>query len=506
VTEIYISSSFARPSAPPTRIKRGGPAQLWELFALGLLLAVYLITIGLVGDSGTFFVNLVGPVVFGVILLADAIPGAMRDPNQLWTPLFWFRVSGAAYFSFGTIVPYMVNDTSKDAIAGFFREYTDLVTKLNAVTTLGTLVVLGAAYATYHLFYAKSNEAPNAGADDSVIKSPKLLLSVGTMFIVIGSVVKYGFAVPYGFGITHFVLPGSVTALGLLADAGIYMIAVWAWHYRPSLLVIPFALTFIDMIVGILQFAKTEVIAAVIVLALAWLSKGVTFRRLGITTALVIATFALALPFVNSGREEMERRYQSLEGAGLSERLEIAGYYFQPKVHPVGDEQSGLLRFSYVNCGTLALSLFDTGKPGGTMATAPAAFIPRALWPDKPNMTQIGQEFNYIATGSDRSASSPGWMAESYWDYGWLGALIVLTPVGIILQVWSGFSLRVMRAGRWLYFPFCLLGMRMGAGIDGFIVPGVFGPAILVTIVYFAIAAAVDLYGRSSVQLNPMRG
>ena len=218
----------------------------------------------------------------------------------------------------------------------------------------------------------------------------------------------------------------------------------------------------------------------------------------------IIVVFGFIAPYVGEGRDEIARRYQNIGGASLQERIEIANANFEaPEDGKSDDQQSGLLRFSYVNGGALALSLFDNGRPGGTLDTLPAAFIPRFLWPDKPNMTSIGTEFNYIANGNDKSASSPGWFAESYWDYGWMGAVIFMVPAGIILQLWSSFSLNVLRSGSWFYFPFCMLGMKAGTDADGFIVPSIFATTIFAIIAYVFVRIALEAYARTRGEIQP---
>jgi hypothetical protein len=485
------------PADPP-------PVRLWELAALSVLLATYLVTMAVIGDQGTFLVNLIGPGVFGVILLLGAIPTAMRDANMIWTPLFWFRISGAVYFSFGNMVTYFLNPTSKRLIENFFSAYTDLITKLNAVTTLGVLLTLLAAFVTHRLrrgAAAKSAaseptpaEGPASGARASPFRSARSLVTVGTAFLLIGGFVKLVFVIPGDLGMSRIALPGAIGALSLLADAGIYLIAVWAWNFRPGMVFLPVALTLIEVGFGLLEFDKTEVIASIMVLAMAWLSKGVTLRRMAVTAGIVVITFALIVPFVTASRTELFRRYlgTNVAGGGLAERIEIASYYFQPSGHIDNDQQMGLMRFSYVNGGSLALSLYDNGQPGNTLATLPAIFVPRALWPDKPDMTVIGREFNYIADGNADSASSPGWLAEAYWDLGWMGLPVVMIPLGIILQCWSAFSLGILRREQWLYFPFCLLGMKMGTSIDGFIVPDVMGTVVLAVVAYFVMRLALE--------------
>tara|TARA_B100001059_G_scaffold13776_1_gene11140 strand:+ start:21569 stop:22990 length:1422 start_codon:yes stop_codon:yes gene_type:complete len=64
-----------------------------------------------------------------------------------------------------------------------------------------------------------------------------------------------------------------------------------------------------------------------------------------------------------------------------------------------------------------------------------SSFIPRAIWPNKPvNIdTEVGNKvYNANAYGS--GAVPPGLIAESYWNFGYLGILIITFIVGIFTR------------------------------------------------------------------------
>jgi len=383
-------------------------------------------------------------------------------------------------------------------IEAFFAQYADFITKLNAITTLGVLITLATAYGVERLSRIPSPSTLLESPKGQQIPERDRLYAVGMLCLVIGGLVKVLYTMPSALGAGGATLLGSLASLSLLADVGVYMIAVWAWNFQPSLLALPILLTIVEAVVGFLEFSKTEVVSAIMVLALAWLSKGVTLVRVLVTALAIIIVFGFIAPFISQGRNEINRRYQNIGGAGLEERLQIAEDNFLKPAKTSDDDQTALMRLSYVNVSSLALALYDNGSAGGTLATLPAAFVPRVLWPGKPDMTAIGREFNYIADGNDQSASSPGWYAESYWDYGWTGSLLFMIPAGVILQLWSAFSLKVLRTGNWLYFPFCMLGMRTGVAVDGFIVPCLFATTILAVIAYVVVRALQHLYARAS--------
>jgi len=497
----------ATPRRPAVKKAEPGPVNVWELFAYALLLAMYLVAIAVIGDQGTFVINLAGPTAMGVILVLGAVPGVIRDIDLIWTPLFWFRIATVVYFSFGNVVTYFLNPTSQRQIESFFAQYADFITKLNAVTTLGVLVVLTTVFLVDRFQRSHARTAKGAQFSGHPIMQPKRLYQAGMTFLIIGGAVKLFYTIPSGLGggVEGQPLLGSLGSLALLADVGVYLIAVWAWNFRPGLLVLPITLTVFEVVVGFLEFSKTEVIFAIMVFAMAWLSKGVSVTRVVVTGLVIVVVFGFMAPYVGQGRDEIARRYQNIGGAGVAERIEIADEDFSTPNRRDNADEAGLMRFSYVNGSALALSLYDTGNPGGTLATLPAAFVPRFLWPDKPDMTAIGREFNYIADGNDQSAASPGWFAESYWDYGWAGVVLIMIPAGIILQLWSTFTLSILRTGNWFYFPLCMLGMKTGVTVDGFVVPVLFATTILAIVAYWLTRAGLEIYERAGVHGAPER-
>ena len=111
-------------------------------------------------------------------------------------------------------------------------------------------------------------------------------------------------------------------------------------------------------------------------------------------------------------------------------------------------------------------------------------FVPRVLWPEKPIITKLSNEFNVAATGNPKSASGPGIFGEAYWNFGWSGLLIVI-PYAVILSVLSLYSLRMVRAARWFYFPMVMYAMQIGFRVDGFFVSNVVGPCALLVAMHF---------------------
>ncbi|MEY4270210.1 MAG: hypothetical protein RLZZ58_1426, partial [Pseudomonadota bacterium] len=144
---------------------------------------------------------------------------------------------------------------------------------------------------------------------------------------------------------------------------------------------------------------------------------------------------------------------------------------------------------SYVNVGTYAMHEYDSGLPGDSFKYTYAILIPRFLWPEKPVLTSVATDLNFSATGSFNSSVSAGISVELYWNFGWVGLFVGALGIGILLYLWSLYTIRVQEVGAWHLFAVVLLGMKVGTRSDGFIVTDIFGPLLLAVLGHFALSA-----------------
>lgn len=71
---------------------------------------------------------------------------------------------------------------------------------------------------------------------------------------------------------------------------------------------------------------------------------------------------------------------------------------------------------------------------GSTIVSWLFAPIPRSLWPGKP-LISAGPQIGITIFGNERSGVPPGLMAESYWNFGYLGVLLIPLLVGLGLRL-----------------------------------------------------------------------
>jgi hypothetical protein len=470
---------FPRPrrALAPERALLPKPA---ELLALLLLAGMYLGAEAVLGRESYGFVNMTGPLVLAAILGYGAWQTVAREPANVWVALFWFRVSTAVYFGLGTYAIFLVNTPTRLYMEAYFRFSDDQVFKLNVIVAVSALVVLGSARLLMKSLIAdkgrgKRREPARGGG------TTRGLLPTGLAFLAVGLAIDYGFVVPYAMKWTDYTLPGSIMNLANLTPVGVFMITVSTLSSSGALLPAMLGVVLLQSLKALLLFEKTSLLKMLILFLLAFLWHRFTLRRGLAVAAILTAVYALSVPLVRYGRLEMARRYNDRNIATPAERLEIlVSYLREGNVEEPGEEiQGAWSRISYVNQSALAISLYDAGWPGNTMANLPAVFIPRLLWPEKPIITKLGTDFNVLATGNEGSASSPGLFAEAYWNFGWLGIPIIMVPLGFIYGALSLYAAWVIRNGRWIYFPAVLLALIMGFRTDGVFVADVAGAGVI---------------------------
>jgi hypothetical protein len=462
-------------------------ATAWEFVGLGLLVAFYVLGDWLFGMDVTVL-NIVGPMWLMAVLGMGAVRMILLDAGVVWTALFWFRVSSSVYFGLGSLFAVASNDATVAYMQAFFAYYGEDVFKVNLITAAAIISVLAGANALLVLVGLDRGE--RQPATPPAISEGKALLKTGLFFLVTGGIVKYLFLVPQMLNLSNFTLPGSIGLIANFTYIAVFLLTAWSLEHKRTAFPFVAGWVCLEMLIGILEFNKTEVLLVLMMFLFAFLRRRVTLMRLGMVAAGVVLCFLSIIPLVDYGRVQICLRYTCAGGmVDLSERLDILLSKLSDDAPVADSEVSGAqVRISYTNQAVFAVRRRDSGFAGDTLSNALAIFVPRFLWPEKPSLTEMAMEFNYGATGNSASASSPGLFAEAYWDFGWLGLVLLMIPLGLILAFISCRAIVVVNRGQWLYFPVVLLGVRIGFRTDGYFVPDVAGPMMMMVGLYIVLS------------------
>lgn len=453
-----------------------------EIIAVATLLLFYFAADTVFGDSSYNSVNYIGPLVLVIILGYANWLMIKRDGKNVWTALFWFRLSTLVYFGLGTIFVYHLNDATLTYIQVFYKFNEHEVFKLNLIVSLSVLLVLVMAR-----MVLTSGKKTNSGTFKKRKNAENSLLLAAILFLGTGLLVNYLLVVPYRMGWSEFILPGSIAQIKKLTPIGVFLMTLWGLRNARWALPYVFGLVAVEMLLNLLTFSKADFLLLIIMVSLAFLWNRVTLKKIVIIGLIVSTAYFTIMPMVTHARYEIGLRYGLNTQAGFGERLEILGSYFTSERRNSDVKQGGLSRLSYVNAATFTIYLYDSGRPNNWPELIPAVFIPRLFWKDKPIITGIGIDLYELSTGRRTSSSGAGLFAQSYWAWGWWGVLIFMSAYGIAIGYLTRFSYNVMQEGNWLYFPIVLMGLRYGMRTDGHYISDAIGGLVILVAFYFII-------------------
>lgn len=457
-----------------------------ELLLLLLLLAAYGVSIEVSSQQNYYFINVAGPSALIGILMLGAWWQIAREPRALWQPLFWFRIACSAYYGIGALVPYIANDVTVQNIKRYYWFSEEEALAVGVINLLSIIVVLTTAWLISRRQAITETTAPKA---DASAQSRTLLFAA--IFLIGGGIMRYLIVLPVALGLIDLV-PGVIIPLAKSYIVGLYLLVLSGMRGNRTAAGLAAVLIPIDLAIGLLTFAKSEVLLTLIFTYLGVLHHKLTLPRVIVGLVIILGVYGQLDPIIHFGRDELLRRHQALT-APLDERIEIMGSYTGTEWEGTerAENQPALSRLSYLHVAAMVVTWHDTGRTGDSLSYALTVLVPRFIWPDKPIITSVGTDLSLAASGNVGSSISPGLFAEAYWNLGWLGIPILMVPLGCILTVFSRYSLNVMREENWLHLPPVLLGVLAGVRVDGFFVADIIGGSAT-ALVYALLAFALD--------------
>lgn len=432
-----------------------------EFAALSCLAGAYAISEGFLGPESYDSLNFYGPIAFIAILARGAWRMLRLNSANIWAALFWFRVSTIVYFGFGQIAPFIMNEASLLYLNKYYAPQPQEILKLNLLVTLSVIAVLLGAQ-----IYVKIAPPRIQQMMATPHEHAQSMRRTGLLLLFIGGAIKYLYVFPQAMGWTTDVLPGAVAMLSSLSLAGIYLITLWALSTRnwPALFFISI-FVIVEMTSGLLLFTKTETMLPLIVYLIAIISQKASAQRFLFAAASLAFLFIFLVPIVTTGREEVNRRSPERGQVSIAERLDII---WDAVIAPeqFGEEQTSLLRISYLSPATFAIARYDAGQPAATLDLLWVIFIPRFIWPEKPTL-DLGKAFSTEYSGVLRENSvASGIFADLYWNMGWYSLAFLVMPFGVLFAYFSRLAQKIMYKAQYIYMPILFIMMRWGLSVD----------------------------------------
>lgn len=226
-----------------------------------------------------------------------------------------------------------------------------------------------------------------------------------------------------------------------------------------------YVLVVIWVAVGLLSGFKLQVFLPIGLLAVAsWMNGRLRWRYIGATFAFMFVAYSVIEPLRlqrdSYGEVDVSTAYENILGGDSLELYSFSTLF-----------ESVVTRVDSTRIGAIALHYYRTGRLGelkmrvdeAYSLVLPLAFVPRALWPDKP-LADLGKVLSVQMTGIETNSLS---LVRPVSDYIWGGfpAVILLGVLwGMCMSVASQFmSVWIKNPLQMLFMLFLALNMSIGS-------------------------------------------
>ncbi len=473
--------------------------------AIFLLLALVLTAT----EPGTLALILSVPAIFFLgsmlaFLLMVRSGGALAAAS-------WFVFGSGFFFGLGVIAGGLHAHPHSDYLFGSDTRYLIQVNLLNACSVL---VVLAVAYPLANM--------------QGRLAAPRDMSSVDTIEPTLKKVFPYVVAisaVAVGLKYTLFPVADSLLLRGLAAK--IYLIIpacfmllglLWrssSWPIR----LIAGGVFMLDVLNGLIGFSKYPIVVAMLALAIGiWLAWRST--RIIVLTLLVMAFVYIGISHtVSLGRAHIEYdpvRNSVLDRLAILANVGKASLDVDSKYQTIADnkvvdidlkEMSSIrgrlgavgMRLDVASIQGYLINEYDSGRPGKSFVDYWAVFIPRVLWPEKPIITRFGTELNakyyFVPGGAIQNTSSiaPTYSAESYWNHGYVGVIVVSGLLGMAIG-WLTRCWQRAAAGQDYAFLLIAFPVVLWAGyVESWVVATYLGEFVIFVVLLFLLRAGFSM-------------
>ena len=435
------------------------------------------------------------PILLMVICAFGAFRLLHLNKDMLWSPIFWFLLTCAGYYGFGPLV-YAFGDPDAVAYAQTFYHIGDaMLLRTNILNAVSILTVCLAFEVGMRWF-------PFLGAPTVQPVFEKVALN---RFIVIS--LALGLFVEY-------VLADLIA--GRFGEYAPSMLLVFGQLYNFALLLIAYSVfsgerRWRGVLIGLLIFESLHALTSFGKLGAVW--TGITVflglylakpRIKYVVWAVVLGTLAyifILSPVASYGRGEM----WMIGDQSFMSRINIAKRYITSgAIFSSSEEmtpQGWWTRLNYANAQAFCIDETDAGRSQSTLSAAVFSFVPRFLWPEKPDMT-LGVMFSIAVTGNPNptARTAPGIFAEAYWNGGRWVVLVVCAYVGLLFVVFSHLAMKFVMGFDVRWLPALSNGIFMAIRPDDWFMATYVASLPLVIV---QIVALHLLFPQSTAQVKP---
>ena len=439
-------------------------------------------------------------ILFSTLMLVMASGVAVRYAmlNRIYvlTPLPWFYVACAAYFGFGPLAWYFADYTTVAYID--FASHAPIndigVFQANLLSAAGVAIV-SLTLGLLQFFFDWEGKAPH---DYLEHLNGRAVAKMFWLSIALGASVKYLLVLPSSSGLVGFEIPNFISQLTLLLKVAIVLGYVASAKQVRTVKVPLNLLIATELITSLMSASKSEILFVVLMVII---GRHFAQRSMGQAILLGGAAVLLYATFLANFVLFVRSQYSVTGVSSVSSLADATKEYFNANESELGvgdGVQLWWARLVFSNYQVFGINQYDSGQAGHTLETAPWAFTPRFLFPDKPILNPGGELSDAMLSGSSEWVkTSMTYFAEGYWNKGPLGVIIVSFWAGFAFFVLTYLVFSEIAAGRMGIALAAVSAIQMGYSVESFFVSTFLGGFAL-ALLYALLGHLIDRFNARS--------
>jgi hypothetical protein len=414
----------------------------------------------------------------------------------LFSPLFWYKFISTLFYGIGPLAYYFGSSITIEVMNLYFFITDQTLSKI-------VLIYIAVICLTDFIFLILNHSFPIPKKISPKTINKKLLLFYA---LGVGLFSKYLVIFPSTYlGINA---PGIFHVLTTFIYVGIFLLYSIG-QQNNSYKMFFYLLVFFEMVSSFLVLSKEYLYMSII-----FASFVVFFHNKNIKSILITGAIAGIL-YVSVIQNLFILLRNAEEGSyGITSTTELESAFDTAKtLRNSGQDavnfQAWWDRLSYVKYQGYAVEAYDMEYEGNTFQQFKYIFIPRILYPEKPNLNP-GGAYNSLVQNSfsekNINSTGPGLFVEAYWNGGWTYLTFTIIYFSFLLFFFSKIVIKNLKEKNYLILMLAVNAIYIGRSIDDWFV-GRYGGFILNMIILYLFSVFIykgleSILNTSNMELN----
>tara|TARA_B100000965_G_scaffold404722_1_gene436348 strand:+ start:509 stop:1966 length:1458 start_codon:yes stop_codon:yes gene_type:complete len=442
-------------------------------------------------NIGIFISIIIYNLFYALIIIRD------KDISYiLFSPLFWYKFVSTLFYGIGPLSYYFGNSITVAFMQRYFFTTDETLSKISLIYVT-TIFLIDLIFLILNHFSSLSKQVSVKSINKKLLLFYTLSLGLFFKYGVIFPSTQLGINAP---GIAHVFSPFIYIGIFLLYSIG-QTNNLYKYFF--------YILVFIEMGSSFLVLSKEYLYMSIMFASFVVFFHKKNFKNILITG--LISAFLYVAVIQNLFlllRSTGEGNFGITSSREISLALDTAKAVGNT-IDGLDSIQSWWDRLSYVKYQAYAVEAYDMGYPGETFENFKYIFVPRFIYPEKPNLNP-GAAYNSLVQGSfsERAPNStgPGIFIEAYWNGGWLYLIFTIIYFSFLLFYSSKFIIKKLKEKDYTVLLFSVNAIYIGRSIDSWFVGNYGGFLVNMIIIYlfslFMYKGIESILNTTKIELN----